>query len=395
MGDGSVGVLASMRECRAAVAGLDPALLSGADCAAVAEEAARLERAVAALRARAAARAAECGAHRDRGFRDAAEWLSRTSGTSLNEARAAIATADALGAGAASHAFAAGDLSLPQAREIARTAADAPGSEAAMVHAAGRGSLRDLQDEGRKRRTRAMGVGELRARQVAARRFRHWRDERGMVAFSGALLPEVGLPFVHRVEAETARIRRDARAAGSTDTWEAHAADGLAEVLGTTGGDGKRRRDAELVIVADINAWRRGHAHDGEPSHVIGGGPIPVPLAKELATDAFLKAVLHDGVDIHTVAHFGRHIPAHLRTALDLGAAPGFEGAVCADPGCGHRGGLEWDHDNPVANLKGRCWGDHQEKTRRDRQAGLLGPFPDREPDGPDEPGATRGPDPP
>jgi 5-methylcytosine-specific restriction endonuclease McrA len=98
-----------------------------------------------------------------------------------------------------------------------------------------------------------------------------------------------------------------------------------------------------------------------------------------------LKAVLHDGVAIHTVRHFGRHLPAELRTALDLGDVPSFQGARCAD--CGSRFGLEYDHVNPVANqgetsydnLEARCWVDHQAKTERDRQAGLLGPnAPDR-----------------
>jgi len=42
--------------------------------------------------------------------------------------------------------------------------------------------------------------------------------------------------------------------------------------------------------------WRRGHAEDGEPVHIIvGGGSVPVRVANELVADAFAKAVLHDG----------------------------------------------------------------------------------------------------
>jgi 5-methylcytosine-specific restriction endonuclease McrA len=63
---------------------------------------------------------------------------------------------------------------------------------------------------------------------------------------------------------------------------------------------------------------------------------------------------------------------------LDLGPVPAFTGAQCAD--CGSRFGLEYDHINPVANkgetryenVEARCWADHQAKTERDRQAGLL-----------------------
>jgi hypothetical protein len=93
-----------------------------------------------------------------------------------------------------------------------------------------------------------------------------------------------------------------------------------------------------------------------------------------------LKAVVHDGVRIEVVAHFGRHINAELRTALELGAAPDFNGVTCIDAGCDRRYHLQWDHLNPVANrgptsyenLKPRCWPHHQEKTARDRKAGLL-----------------------
>jgi hypothetical protein len=88
------------------------------------------------------------------------------------------------------------------------------------------------------------------------------------------------------------------------------------------------------MIVCDLNAYRRGHTHDGEPCHIVGGGPIPVSVAKELGRDAFLKAVLHTGTEIHTIAHFGRRYPAVLRTALELGSAPDFNGNVCAAPGC-------------------------------------------------------------
>jgi hypothetical protein len=141
-----------------------------------------------------------------------------------------------------------------------------------------------------------------------------------------------------------------------------------------------------LVLVCDLFAWRRGHAHAGEACHIIGGGPIPVEVAKDLAADAFVKAVLHDGVQIHTIKHFGRYLPAPLRSALDLGPVPQFTGRECTD--CASRWGLQYDHVDPVAhqgpteytNLEARCYKDHQIKTEKDRQAGLLGPAQPRPP---------------
>jgi hypothetical protein len=119
-------------------------------------------------------------------------------------------------------------------------------------------------------------------------------------------------------------------------------------------------------------------------SHVVGGGPLPVPVVRDLAADAFVKAVIHDGVALHTVAHLGRHIPAELRTALDLGPLPELAGVSCTAPGCGRTTGLEWDHIQPNAargptsydNLQPRCWPHHQEKTQHDRSAGLIGRAP-------------------
>jgi hypothetical protein len=140
-------------------------------------------------------------------------------------------------------------------------------------------------------------------------------------------------------------------------------------------------RRADLVIVCDLGAFRRGHTHPGEVCHIIGGGPVPVDLARQMAEgDAFLKAVLHDGIRIETVAHFGRYKPARLLTALSLGDPPDFDGVVCVHPGCDRRHHLEWDHVDPVANggptsyqnLSPRCRPHHDEKTEQDRAAGLL-----------------------
>jgi hypothetical protein len=91
---------------------------------------------------------------------------------------------------------------------------------------------------------------------------------------------------------------------------------------------------------------------------------------------------VRDGTKIGTIVHYGRHIPALLRTALELGAPPRFEGAVCVEDGCERRYWLAWDHDDPVANhgptsydnVMARCWPDHRAKTERDRKAGLLAP---------------------
>jgi 5-methylcytosine-specific restriction endonuclease McrA len=204
-----------------------------------------------------------------------------------------------------------------------------------------------------------------------------------MVRWAVAFTPDVGVPITNRLEVEAERQRAAAGRAGAQEPFPACTSDALATMLAGPwpGGSSKRQPvRAELVLVCDLDAYRRGHAHAGEVCQVRGGGPVPVQRVRQLSEDAFIKAVLHDDVRIGTVKYFGRHISVELRTALELGTLPGFDGAVCAEPGCARRYGLEWDHVDPVAhggqtsyqNLQLRCWSHHRDKTERDRGAGLL-----------------------
>ena len=219
---------------------------------------------------------------------------------------------------------------------------------------------------------------ELHGRQVAARTVRHWVDGEGMVAGQFRLPPAVGVPFVNRLDAETDRVHRAARKQGTTEAREAHAADALAALV-KGGGKGRASR-ADVVFVCDLRAAARGHTHGDELCHVIGGGPVPVEVVRAAAVDAFVKVVVRDGTKIDSIVHYGRHIPALLRTVLELGDPERLDGAVCVETGCDRRHDLEWDHDDPVANdgvtsyenLNARCRPDHWAKTERDRKAGLL-----------------------
>jgi HNH endonuclease len=372
--------LEELRSWRAKLAAFDPALLTGEDCAAMVGEFAGLEKASEAAKTLTASRAASCGAHRAAGFTDAPEWLAGVSGTTTGAARSALETATELRqCPQTMESVRAGDVSLAEAGEITRTEALQPGSEGELLAVAGSGGLNGLRNRARRIRQQALDVDELHRRRLAARHVRHWRTEIGNVAGTFELPPEVGIPFVNRLDAETDRLRRSARQRGEPlETRDAYAADALVH-MASGGGKGHATR-ADVVVTVDLRALRRGHAHTGEPCGIVGGGPIPVEVANELMQDAFLKAVLHDGVAIHTVKHFGRYRPAELRTALELGAPPDFAGVECVEPDCTRRYGLEWDHVDPVANdgptsydnLQPRCWPHHRDKTELDRLAGLL-----------------------
>ncbi len=370
-----LGVRQLAAQFRDALVSSDPGLSAGEVCAEIAEELARTEKACAAARVRYAARASECGEHRKRGFADASDWMARSTGSTTGAARAALDTLKAVEAcPATKDALAAGEVSFAQASEIASV----PEHEEELLEVARTSDLGALKQAALKLRLEGIDPEELSAKQRAAREFVHWKDRLGMIRFRGALPPSVGVSFVNRLDAETDRECRAAKRENRLESRAAHAADAFVRMLDGAG-TGKAR-STDLVIVADLRAYRRGHAHPGELSHIIGGGPIPVRVARELAKDAFLKVVLHDGVRIHMVVHFGRRRPAELNTALELGAPPDFDGVTCAELGCDRKYGLQWDHVDPVANdgpssaanLQPLCYPHHQDKTARDRAAGLL-----------------------
>jgi hypothetical protein len=124
---------------------------------------------------------------------------------------------------------------------------------------------------------------------------------------------------------------------------------------------------ATVHVVIDHSALVRGHALGGEQCEIPGVGPVNVPWVRSLIGDAFITAVVKKGKDITTVAHFGRHIPAELRTALIVG------GRECVVEGCRCRGYLEIDHQDldfaqggPAAmwNLGWMCIQHHRMKSR-------------------------------
>ncbi|MGH8981095.1 MAG: HNH endonuclease [Acidimicrobiales bacterium] len=372
------------RALRVALGSFDAGCIGAKDCATLAEELAMTEKACAAARLFCVRRAVAHGLHEG----NPAAWMARQAGTTTSEAKAALSTAGALeGLEETKKALCAGEVSLAQAHEIAAAGPKGPAEEITLLAHARSSDLGGLRVVVRERALAKIPPVALHRRQHRARRLQHRRDRLGMVCLTASLPPELGLPLLARIEAVARRARRRARRGGGDagpEPFEAHAADALVALC--TGSDragespGKQPSTrAEIVFVCDLFAYRRGHAQAGEVCHIVGGGPVPVSVVADFATDAFVKAVLHDGVVIHTVRHFGRHLSAELRSALDLGPVPGFTGRQCAD--CGRRVGLEYDHVDPVANhgptsydnLRARCYPCHREKTERDRLAGRLG----------------------
>ncbi len=120
-----------------------------------------------------------------------------------------------------------------------------------------------------------------------------------------------------------------------------------------------------VIVRVDHSALVRGYVMPGEVCEIDGVGPIPAVTARAMAADAFLAAVVTDGVDIRSVAHLGRSPTSAQRTALCV------RDPVCVVSGCAVSAGLEIDHVDPwalthVTRLDGLarlCRHHHQLKT--------------------------------
>jgi hypothetical protein len=309
--------------------------------------------------------------------------LARVSGTSVGRARQTIEIGRRLEEEPRlAEAVRRAEVSLDQAEEIAKTEAVSPGSTDELLDVARSEAFHVLKKKARGIRLLAQDGPDLARRQHEARALRHWITDLGMVHIEADLEPHVGVPIVSRLEEVAGRLERKARSAGEpAQPFGRRLADALPAVLEGAKGGGR----PEMVVLVSHGVAERGWTDvgDDEKCMIPGVGPISPQAAKEIAQDAFLTGLFHDGKDLRNIKRWTRHIPADVLSALRLGEPPDFEGLACAD--CGNRYRLEFDHIEPCAslgptsyaNLKPRCSTTcHPDKTRADRRAGKLSAAP-------------------
>ena len=301
--------------------------------------------------------------------------LARVGGTSMGRARKTLDTGRQVAkTPVLDEALRCGEVSFDQAAEIARTEAVAPGAAGILVDVARRSKFHVLKEEARKMRLEALLGPGLEKRQREARYFHHRVTDLGMIKFEGELEPHIGTPIVNRLEAEARRL--DA-AAKRQEPFDRYLADALPAILSDDGGGSGR---TDMVVLVSYEVAERGWSHvaDDEICKIPGVGPIDPEVARRIGCDAFLSGVFFDGTDLRQIKRWGRSIPASIRTALNLGDPPTFDGVKCVD--CGNRFWIEVDHHLPHAaggpismkNSKHRCWRCHRRKTLADRRAGRL-----------------------
>jgi hypothetical protein len=340
---------------------LDASGMPGDQAARLVEEFAELERLAVAGRTLAVARAADTGAWYGSGASSPAVWLAARTGGTLHQAAETLQTARRLPERAATREMLIkGQLSERQAAEITQAAAADPSAEASLLELAQHEGLAALRERCRDVAAAAQGDEDATERIRRSRYLRHWSDRDGATRLDARLAPDDAAPLLAAVAARAQRLSEEARRAGQHEPDQAHAADALVSLV-----DGAGAPRAVVHVHVSDTALRRGHTTPGETCRISGVGPISVSAARRLAAGGVVKVLELDGMDVRRVAHAGRMIPAHLRSALQA------RDPVCVVPGCNRRRGLEIDHVVPLAsggrtelgNLVRLCRWHHSQKT--------------------------------
>lgn len=354
------------------VGALEPDRVATDDATALLERFAAIERRAAAGRILLAYRAAEGNTWMKAGHRHPASWLAEVAGTGVGDGLRTLAMSErGVWLPDTQDALRQGRLSPQQAHEITSAAHANPSAEFDLLAAAEVDSLKQLKERARKAKARALSDEELAEREdrIERTRFlRTWTDDEGAMRLDAKVSPVAGARFMAALEAEAKSVFDEARAQGRQESEGAYLVDALLRLV-TRPGDGEGTSKVVVHLRAPLAAFLPGDLAEGEDVCEIPGiGPVSRATAERLLGPAYLKLFITDGVDVQSVVHLGRAVPAHVLSALEE------RDPICVVPGCMVARGLEIDHwkvpfaeGGPTAlwNLARLCRHHHQLKTYR------------------------------
>ena len=186
--------------------------VSGDQAAAVVEECARIEKLVAAVKLKAAARVAETEAWKGGTDVDAAAWLARMSGSTKRDAKRSLDAAKRLeGQERTKRAAEQGELSEGQLREVSEAAEANPAAEQELLESARQDSFPELKDKANKAKASA---GDRRTRHQRIKRERYLRsgiDGEGAFWMNYRNTADVGAEIMAALRPIQDRLMKDAR----------------------------------------------------------------------------------------------------------------------------------------------------------------------------------------
>ncbi|AKL72759.1 protein of unknown function DUF222/HNH endonuclease [Actinobacteria bacterium IMCC26256] len=355
-------------ELQTCISSLQVDCVDAAGARGLVEIAERVRRAGDSLRTVAVGQVERTNAWKGEGAKSISEWLSIETDCAHYEAQTVVLLANQLQhLPVTQAALLAGDLSGTQAVEVARGAIVAPNTETQLLSLSKHATVRDLRDATNRVVAAATDEAERHRQVHKSRFFKSWTDSDGSFNVKGRMTVANGALLMAALKPLQDEIFRSARKSGTHERPEAYAADALMALCAAKTVSAARPHGANAVINirVDIDALKRGHTEHGEICEIAGVGPVPVATATEYLGEAFLKLLVVDGIDIKTVAHMGRAIPAPLRTAVEE------RDRKCQVPTCDMSVGLEIDHIKPFSeggpasleNLVRLCKRHHLQKT--------------------------------
>ncbi len=383
-------------------AAFDPALVDGYDADRILREAVAAKNMLAGIEAAAAKRVADTYVYRRDGHENAAQHLAAASGTSVNQARDLLATAERLQQlDKVNEAVRSGELSPQKAAAVADAAAADPDAQQRLLQAARTQSLGELKTECAKVKAAAQPDQDALRRQARENRTCYSRtspDQVGEIVFRSSTdeMQEIWTA----IKAGADKVFEQARKEGRRERWDAYAADALLGIVrGRASADQAKSSSSstKVIVRMDWEALIRGKVEGDELCEIVGVGPVPVTWVRDLLAkgDPFVTAILTKGVDVHTVAHLGRKPTAFQKTALQ------WLSPVCTVLGCNSTENIQYDHREdwakthrtPTDGMDGLCTPDHDLKTYHGWSlVEGTGKRPFVPPDHPDHPDNKHGP---
>jgi hypothetical protein len=329
------------------VAEMDVAAMTGPEATENIELLTKYERVATAGSLALAPKVEDCFEWRQQGHKSAESFMAEKLGIAVGTARARLETARQLqDLPETATCLRRGDFSLAQIEAVAAAATVHPGAEAELLETAARASLKGLRTKCDRTKQLASFETDEVGRENAIRRsrfFRHWHDVDGGLRFEAKVTPADGARILEAIGAKAGVFFDEARKTGLSEAMAAYRADAFVSLaddamVGTGTGIGR----PHVTVRVDLAALKRGEVEGDELCEIPGVGPVSLATATRLLGESFLKIVIRDGTDIHTVCHLGRTVPAHLESALHE------RDPVCVVPGCDNSFYLETHHRIPV-----------------------------------------------
>ena len=278
--------------------------------------AAAVERRAGVLKMLVARRAADSDEWAARGHSSAESWLGDEIGAGFGSARATLRASEKLDElPGLNEAARGGDLSVEQLNELGDAATAE--NEQDLLDQARRGNTDQLRKACKRAKSETRSNDDERARHERAHRgrfFRSWIDHEGAYRYEGKTTALDGARLDAAVGAIANTVFKEAWKEGRRESSAAYKLDALLRLaLSSDGAVRSGRGSGEVVIRVDASRLAGGEGM----CETTSTGAIPVDEAiGAILAGAFVKIVLHEGVDISKVAHVGRHLPAVVKTAV-------------------------------------------------------------------------------